>query len=49
MTPVPLRGLKRKEFNISTAGIRKANVLPEPVFAAPSTSFPASRGGIDFF
>jgi hypothetical protein len=31
----------------STAGIKKARVFPEPVRAAPSTSFPARRGGID--
>ncbi len=30
------------------AGMRKARVLPEPVLAAPSTSFPARRGGIAF-
>lgn len=46
MTPVPFRGLKRKELNISTAGIRKDKVLPEPVFAAPKTSLPANSGGI---
>jgi hypothetical protein len=27
-------------------GIKNANVLPEPVFAAPRTSFPARRCGI---
>ena len=30
------------------AGIRKARVLPEPVRAAPSKSFPARSTGIDF-
>lgn len=30
------------------AGIKNARVFPEPVRAAPSTSFPARRGGIDF-
>ena len=46
ITPVPLRGLNRSADSISTAGIRKASVLPEPVFAAPKTSLPASRGGM---
>lgn len=31
----------------STAGIKNANVLPEPVFAAPTKSLPSSNGGID--
>ena len=48
MTPVPLRGLKRNCESISMAGIRKANVFPLPVLAAPSTSLPDSRGGIAF-
>lgn len=39
-------GLKRNWFNISTAGIKNAKVFPLPVLAAPSTSFPASKGGI---
>lgn len=30
------------------AGIKNARVFPEPVRAAPSTSFPARSGGIDF-
>lgn len=30
------------------AGIRNARVFPDPVLAAPSTSFPASSGGIAF-
>ncbi|EWY84890.1 hypothetical protein FOYG_12248 [Fusarium oxysporum NRRL 32931] len=46
MTPVPLRGLNRRELNISMTGIRKARVFPEPVLAAPRTSRPASEGGM---
>ena len=30
------------------AGMRKASVLPEPVRAAPRTSLPARRTGMDF-
>jgi hypothetical protein len=30
------------------AGIKNARVFPDPVRAAPSTSFPARRGGMDF-
>ena len=30
------------------AGMRKARVLPEPVRAAPRTSLPVRRTGIDF-
>jgi len=29
-----------------TAGIRNAKVFPDPVLAAPKTSFPANKGGI---
>jgi hypothetical protein len=34
-------------YNNSTAGIIKARVLPEPVFAAPNTSLPFNMCGID--
>lgn len=43
----PLRGLNFSRCSISTAGMRKARVFPEPVLAAPRTSFPASNGGIE--
>ena len=33
--------------NHSIAGIKKANVLPDPVFAAPRISFPANAKGND--
>ena len=39
-------GLNLKALNISTAGMRKARVFPDPVFAAPRTSLPANNGGI---
>mmetsp|Transcript_21831 Transcript_21831/g.56719 ORF Transcript_21831/g.56719 Transcript_21831/m.56719 type:complete len:295 (-) Transcript_21831:22-906(-) len=45
-TPVPFRGLNLPFNSMSKAGMRKARVLPDPVFAAPSTSFPARRGGM---
>ena len=45
-TPVPLRGAKWTLCNNSTAGIRNARVFPEPVLAAPRTSFPTRSGGI---
>lgn len=35
-----------KADSISMAGMRKLKVFPDPVFAAPSTSRPARRGGI---
>ena len=37
MAPVPLRGLNRNDVSISTAGIRKASVLPLPVRAVVIT------------
>jgi len=43
---LPFLGLNLSECSISMAGIKKARVFPEPVFAAPRTSFPARRGGI---
>lgn len=43
---VPLRGLNFILCSNSMAGIKKARVFPEPVLAAPSTSLPASSGGI---
>lgn len=46
-TPAPLRGLNLSLYKSSTAGIKKARVLPEPVLAAPRTSFPVKSGGID--
>ena len=42
----PFTGLNRNVLSISTLGTRKAIVLPLPVRAAPSTSLPASKGGI---
>jgi hypothetical protein len=42
----PFLGLNFIRCNNSTAGIKNANVFPDPVLAAPSTSFPAKRGGI---
>lgn len=45
-TPVPLRGAKWILYNDSTAGTKKARVLPEPVLAAPRTSLPNKSGGI---
>jgi hypothetical protein len=45
---IPFIGLNFSRCNSSTAGIRNASVLPEPVLAAPRTSFPARRTGIDF-
>lgn len=43
----PFLGLNFRRCRSSTAGIRNAKVFPEPVRAAPNTSFPASNGGID--
>ena len=48
MCTIPFRGLNFIRCNNSTAGIRNANVLPEPVLAAPRTSLPARSGGIAF-
>jgi len=45
MMPVPLRGINLACRSSSTAGMRNASVLPEPVRAAPSTSRPDSRCG----
>lgn len=45
---IPFRGLNFNLDSISTAGMRKASVFPDPVRAAPNTSFPASKGGIAF-
>ncbi len=38
IAPVPLRGINRSLYINSTTGIRKANVLPEPVLAEASKS-----------
>jgi len=46
ITPAPLRGVNLTLYNSSTAGIKKARVFPEPVLAAPRTSFPIKSGGI---
>ena len=43
---VPFLGLNLSLCNNSTAGTRKARVFPDPVLAAPSTSFPAKSGGM---
>jgi hypothetical protein len=45
---LPFLGLNFIVCRSSMAGIKNARVFPEPVRAAPSTSFPARRGGIDF-
>ena len=47
MAPAPFRGMKWTLWRSSTVGRRKARVFPDPVFAAPSRSLPASSGGID--
>lgn len=47
MTPVPFFYVKCALSKSSRAGIRKAKVFPEPVFAAPKTSLPFKRCGID--
>ncbi|MQM15334.1 hypothetical protein Taro_048278 [Colocasia esculenta] len=46
ITPVPFRGVKFIRYSNSIAGTRKASVFPEPVLAAPTTSFPIKRRGI---
>ena len=38
--PVPFRGKNLNLYTNSTAGIRKANVFPEPVLAFPTKSRP---------
>jgi len=48
MMPVPLTGLNLSLCRSSIAGMRKASVFPEPVRAAPRTSLPVRRTGIDF-
>ena len=47
MIPVPFMGLNLSRWRSSTEGMRKARVLPEPVRAAPRTSLPVRRTGID--
>ena len=47
ITPVPFLGEKRRWKSSSIAGIRNARVFPDPVLAAPITSFPSNRCGID--
>ena len=44
ITPVPFRGMNRSLYISSTAGMRKAKVLPEPVFAAANKSLQQSVG-----
>uniref|UniRef100_A0A6B0U665 Putative secreted protein n=1 Tax=Ixodes ricinus TaxID=34613 RepID=A0A6B0U665_IXORI len=44
--PVPLRGMNLSLESSSTAGIRKASVLPLPVLAAATMSLPSSRCGM---
>lgn len=46
MAPVPLRGMNLALCMSSTAGIKKASVLPDPVRAAPNTSRPVSSAGM---
>ena len=48
MIPVPFMGLNLSRWRSSIAGMRKARVLPEPVRAAPRTSLPVRRTGMDF-
>lgn len=43
----PFIGLNLSRCKSSTAGIRNARVFPEPVCAAPRTSLPVSRTGMD--
>lgn len=45
---LPFTGLNFNLCSSSIAGIRNAKVFPDPVRAAPSTSFPANSIGIDF-
>ena len=45
---LPFLGLNFILCRSSMAGIKNAKVFPDPVRAAPSTSFPARSGGIDF-
>jgi hypothetical protein len=40
ITPVPFFCVNYALYSISTAGIMKAKVLPDPVLAAPKTSRP---------
>lgn len=47
MAPVPFLPVNLERCRSSTTGIRKASVLPLPVFAAPIKSLPDNRGGID--
>ena len=47
MIPVPFMGLNLSRWRSSMEGMRKARVLPEPVRAAPRTSLPVRRTGID--
>src|SRR6056297_2281687 len=46
IAPVPFRAAHFILERSSTTGTRKASVLPDPVFAAATTSLPAKRGGI---
>mmetsp|Transcript_106037 Transcript_106037/g.182935 ORF Transcript_106037/g.182935 Transcript_106037/m.182935 type:complete len:217 (-) Transcript_106037:18-668(-) len=45
MQPVPFAGSFSSRFK---AGIRNANVFPDPVLACPMTSCPKRRGGMHF-
>lgn len=42
-------GLKRRECSNSTASVRNASVVPEPVVATPNISRPSRRTGIAFY
>ena len=46
MTPVPFLGMNLSLKISSTAGMRKAKVLPEPVLAEPTRSRPSSKWGM---
>jgi len=48
IAPVPLRGINRSLYINSTTGIRKANVLPEPVLAEASKSLKLLKKKTDF-
>lgn len=45
MTPVPCFWVNYNLYKSSMHGIKKANVLPDPVLAAPITSLPFNKYG----
>lgn len=48
MIPTPFFYSNLSQSKISKAGIRNANVLPEPVLAAATISLPLISGSITF-